>query len=44
MPCNNRDDLLKLSFTLEISIFSGAYYITQSNIYDEDFIAKTVSR
>ena len=25
MRCNNRDDLLELSFTLEISIFSEAY-------------------
>ena len=25
MRCNNRDDLLELSFTLEISIFSDAY-------------------
>ena len=25
MRCNNRDDLLKLSFTLEISIFLEAY-------------------
>ena len=25
MRCNNRDDLLQLSFTLKISIFSGAY-------------------
>ena len=25
MRCNNRDDLLKLSFTLEISVFSEAY-------------------
>ena len=23
--CNSRDDLLKLSFTLEISVFSEAY-------------------
>ena len=25
MRCNNRDDLLELSFTLKISIFSEAY-------------------
>ena len=25
MRCNNRDDLLKLSFTLEISVYSEAY-------------------
>ena len=25
MRCNNHDDLLQLSFTLKISIFSGAY-------------------
>ena len=40
MRCNNRDDLLQISFTLKISIFSEA----QSNIYDGAFIAKIVSR
>ena len=25
MRCNNRDDLLQLSFTLKVSVFSGAY-------------------
>ena len=25
MRCNNRNDLLKLSFTLQISVFSEAY-------------------
>ena len=43
MRCNDCDDLLKLSFTLEISVFGGLY-ITQSNIYDGAFIAKIVSR
>ena len=38
--CNNRDDLLHLSFTLKISIFSEA---TQSNIYDGAFITRIVS-
>ena len=37
MRCNNRDNLLQLSFTLKISIFSEA------NIYDGAFIAKIVS-
>ena len=37
--CNNRDDLLYLSF----NIFGGLY-ITQSKIYDGAFIAKIVSR
>ena len=37
MGCNNRDDLLHLSFTLKISIF---LYITQSSIYDRAFIVK----
>ena len=40
MHCNYRDDLLGLSFTLEISIFSGDLYITQSKIYDGVYIAK----
>ena len=43
MRCNNGDDLLKLSFTLEISVFGGLYK-TQSNIYDGAFIAKIVRR
>ena len=42
--CNNRDDLLHLSFTLKISIFSEAYNIAQSNICDEAFIVKIASR
>ena len=25
MRCNNRNDLLQLSFTLKVSVFSGAY-------------------
>ena len=41
MRSNNRDDLLHLSFTLKISIFS---YITQWDIYDGAFIMKIVSR
>ena len=44
MHCSNRDDFLQLSFTLKISIFSEAYYITQSKIYDRAFIEKIVSR
>ena len=43
MRCNDRDDLLQLSFTLKISIFGGLY-ITQSNICNEAFMAKIVSR
>ena len=43
MRCNNGDDLLKRSLTLEISVFGGLY-ITQSNIYDGAFSAKIVSR
>ena len=37
--CNNRDDLLYLSFNN-----FGGLYITQSKIYDGAFIAKIVSR
>ena len=44
MRCNNRNDLLQLSFTLKISKIFGGLYITQSNIYDGAFIAKIVSR
>ena len=44
MRCNNRDNLLQLSFSFQISIFSEAYsYITQSDIYDGAFVAKIVS-
>ena len=39
MRCNNRDDLLQLSFTFRRPIF-----ITQLNIYDGAFIAKIVTR
>ena len=38
MRCNNRDDLLHRGFTFENLI------ITQSKIYDGNFIAKIVSR
>ena len=41
--CNNCNDLLHLNFTLKISVFSVAYDITQSNIYDGAFIVKIVS-
>ena len=40
MRCKNRDDSLRLSFTLKISIFSGGLYITRSKIYDGAYIAK----
>ena len=37
-------ELLHLSFTLKISVFSEAYIYPQPNIYDGAFIAKIVSR
>ena len=37
MRCNNRDDLLQLSFNFK---FFGGLYITQSNIYDEVLLQK----
>ena len=40
MRCNNRDDLLHLSFTLEMSIFSEAHMLTESKIYDGAYITK----
>ena len=43
MRCNNRDNLLQLSFSLKISIFFRGLCITQSNIYDGAFFAKIVS-
>ena len=43
MSCNDRDDLLHLVHFENFNIFGGLY-ITQSNIYDEAFIPKTVSR
>ena len=42
MHFNNRDDLLQPSFTFKFQIFGGLH-ITQSNIYDEAFIAKIVN-
>ena len=40
MRCNNDNDLLHFNFPLEISIFSEAWYISQSKIYDGACIAK----
>ena len=37
--CNNRNDLLHLSFTI-----FGGLYIANLNIYDEAFIVRIVSR
>ena len=42
MRRNNRADFLHLVLLWEFNIFRGLY-ITQSNIYDEAFIAKIVS-
>ena len=39
MPCNNCDDLLRLS-----PIYKGDLYITQQNIYNGAFIAKIMRR
>ena len=33
MRCNNHDDLLHLSFTLKISVYSGAYYNLVENLW-----------
>ena len=41
--CNNRNDLLHLSFTLKISIFKRPIYNPVEYLY-ETFIAKIVSR
>ena len=44
MRCNNCDDLFHLCSHFEnVSIFVGLH-ITQSKIYDGDFIAKVESR
>ena len=44
MRCNNRHDLLQPSFTFENFNIFGGLYTTKSNIYDEAFIGKIVSR
>ena len=43
MRFNNRDDLLTELHFENFNIFGGPY-VTQSNIYDEAFITKIVSR
>ena len=43
MRCDNRDDLLHPRFSSKTLFFFWGLCITQSNIYDEAFIAKIVN-
>ena len=40
MPCNNRDELLNLSFILKIPIFSEVYLPSQTNMVQRFFLRK----